>query len=206
MTRIVVVDDHPVFRKGLVALLRASGFDVVGEASNGLEALDVVADARPEVVLMDVSMPELGGIDATARLLARDPSLRVVFITQYDDPPTVTQAIRAGASAYVTKQATPEQILAAIDAAISGALLIGPGAARPILPESPPDTDDLTGLTTRERAVADLLSRGLDNHTIAERLVLSPKTAANYVSNILLKLGAADRADAARIIRRARGM
>lgn len=203
MTRIVVVDDHPVFRKGLIALLRASDLEVVGEAGSGLEALQVVADALPEVVLMDVSMPDLGGIEATERLLARHPELRVVVITLFEDEATVARALRAGASAYVTKQATPEQILSAISAAESGALWLGPGVPRPLggAPATPPV---FAGLTAREATIADLVSRGLTNPVIAERLHLSAKTVANYVSIIMLKLGADDRAEAARLVRAAR--
>jgi DNA-binding NarL/FixJ family response regulator len=205
MTRIVVVDDHPVFRKGIVALLRASDIEVVGEAGSGLEALSVVADTAPAVVLMDLSMPELGGIEATERLLAQHPKLRVVVITLFEDEATVARALRAGASAYVTKQSTPEQILAAISAAESGALWLGPGVPRPFgTSATVPGPPLLAGLTARESAIADLVSRGLANPVIAERLHLSVKTVANYVSIITLKLGAADRADAARLVRATR--
>lgn len=198
MMRAVVVDDHPIFRKGLVALLRASDIDVVGEAENGHQAIAIVQDERPDVVLMDVSMPELGGVGATERLVAELPALRVVVITMFDDEATVRRALEAGASAYVTKQADPAQILAAISAAESGALLIGAGVPRP---GSPPAATEIPGLTPRERAVADLIRRGLPNPVIAERLQLSTKTVANYVSIVMLKLGAVDRADAARILR-----
>lgn len=205
MTRVVVVDDHPVFRKGLVALLRASDLDVVGEAGSGLEALDVMADAAADVVLMDVSMPELDGIAATEQLLARHPDLRVVVITLFDDDATVARALRAGASAYVTKQSTPEQILSAISAAESGALWLGPGVPRPLgTATAAAEPLVLAGLTARESAIADLVSRGLPNPVIAERLHLSVKTVANYVSIIMLKIGAIDRADAARLVRAAR--
>ncbi len=203
MTRAVVVDDHPIFRKGLVALLRANDIDVVGEAQNGLEAIAVVHDSSPDVVLMDVSMPELGGIEATARLVGESPELRVVVITLFDDEATVARALDAGACAYVTKQASPAQILAAVAAAESGALLLGPGVPRPV--RTPAAETDFAGLTPRESAIADLVARGLPNPAIAERLHLSPKTVANYVSIVMLKLGAADRADAARILRSSRG-
>lgn len=204
MSRIVVVDDHPVFRKGLVALLRASDHEVVGEAASGLEALAAVADTAPEVVLMDVSMPELGGLEATERLVAASPELKVVVITLFDDEATVRRALEAGASAYVTKQSSPEQILAAIEAARAGALWLGAGVPRPL--SRPAESSALShlGLTAREAAVAELLGKGLSNPIIAERLHLSVKTVANYVSIVALKLGAADRADAARLIRAGR--
>lgn len=212
MTRVVVVDDHPIFRKGLVALLRASGLEVVGEAGSGIEALAVVGDVSPDVVLMDVSMPDLGGIEATERIIAAWPRIAVVVITLFDDELTVRQALRAGASAYVTKQATPDQILGAIDAAISGALWLGPGVPRPLTGPSGAGSGAAGGsssvvalsgfgLTARESAVADLIGRGLTNPVIAERLHLSVKTVANYVSIVMLKLGAVDRAEAARLIR-----
>lgn len=205
MTRVVVVDDHPVFRKGLVALLRASDVEVVGEAGSGIEALAVVTDAAPDVVLMDVSMPDLGGIEATERLLAEHADLRIVVITLHDDELTVTRALRAGASAYVTKQASPEQILAAISAAESGALWLGAGVPRPLGAAAAVEpAPAIAGLTPREWAIADLVSRGLSNPAIAERLHLSVKTVANYVSIVMLKVGAADRAETARIVRSAR--
>lgn len=206
MTRLVVVDDHPVFRKGLVALLRASDLEVVGEAGSGIEALAVVADTDPDVVLMDVTMPDLGGIEATERLLAEHPSLRVVVITLHEDEATVAQALRAGASAYVTKQSAPEQILAAIAAAESGALWLGPGVPRPLTGglSAAVTTTALPGLTARETVIAELIGKGLANPAIAERLHLSVKTVANYVSIVMLKLGADDRAEAARIVRAAR--
>jgi DNA-binding NarL/FixJ family response regulator len=200
MTRVVVVDDHPIFRKGLIALLRANDVEIAGEAADGLEALAVVAETLPDVVLMDISMPELGGIEATERIVTEHRGVRVVVVTLFDDEATVTAVLRAGASAYVTKQASPEQILAAISAAASGALLIGAGVPQPVagVRDRPPE---LAGLTARERAIADLLSRGLSNPVIAERLFLSPKTVANYVSIVIFKLGAADRVEAARLIR-----
>lgn len=210
MTRIVVVDDHPLFRKGLIALLRANNHEVVGEAASGLEAIQVVAREHPNLVIMDLSMPEMGGIEATEMLTAVDPNLRVVVVTLHDDEATVARTLRAGASAYATKQATPEQILAAIDAATAGALWIGPGVPRPLARQEhqtssiSPSPSMLPGLTPREGTIADLVGRGLTNPMIAARLNLSVKTVANYVSTIALKLGADNRADLAMRIRVAR--
>lgn len=202
-----MVDDHPVFRRGLIALLRAHDIEVVGEAGNGLEAVEIVAAESPDVVLMDLSMPDLGGVEATERLLAVDPAARVVVITLHDDEASVARALTAGASAYVTKQSSPEQILAAIEAAADGALWLGPGVPRPRPAVPQPDrrpTPVLAGLTPRESVIADLVSRGLPNPIIAERLHLSVKTVANYVSIIALKLGADDRAALAQLVRSAR--
>lgn len=201
--RAVVVDDHPVFRKGLIALLTANEIDVVGEAENGLEALAVIDAVVPDVVLMDLGLPELGGIEATERIVARTPGIHVVVITLYDDAQSVRAALAAGASGYVVKQASPEQIVAAVRAAAGGALWLGPGVARHVLgaPLGDVTTSGIPGLTPRENAIADLLSRGLGNPAIAERLHLSVKTVANYVSIVLLKLGAEDRGAAAALLR-----
>ena len=202
MSRIVVVDDHPVFRKGLIALLLAEGHDVVAEASDGEEAVAVVAAELPDVVLMDLSMPLRDGFEATAHITAAHPNTRVVVITLFDDEASVVQALEAGASGYVSKQAEPDQITGAIEAVVSGAMWLGAGVARPAL--SPATTGTPPGLTPREAVIADLLSRGLTNPVIAERLCLSTKTVANYVSTVMLKLGAADRGDAARKVRESR--
>lgn len=202
MTRIVVVDDHPVFRKGLVALLRAEGHDVVGEAADGIEAKAVVDQEVPDVVIMDLSMPTLDGFEATAYICASHPDTKVVVITLFDDEDSVVRALDAGASGYVSKQAPPEQITGAVDAVVSGAIWLGAGVARPTLTN--PASDHLPGLTPRERVIADLVARGLSNSQIAEQLHLSTKTVANYVSTVMLKLGADDRAEAARIVRNVR--
>ncbi|HET6530359.1 MAG TPA: response regulator transcription factor [Actinoplanes sp.] len=198
----MVVDDHPVFRKGLAALLRAEGHDVVAEASDGQEAIVLVDDHRSDVVLMDLAMPVRDGFDATAAITARHPSTKVVVITLFDDEVSVVRALQAGASGYVSKQADADQITGAVDAAVRGAMWLGAGVARPAL--SPQAAAALPGLTPRELVIADLVSRGLSNPMIAHQLCLSTKTVANYVSTVVLKLGAADRDDAARKIRAAR--
>ncbi len=199
MSRIVVVDDHPVFRKGLIALLRVEGHDVVAEASDGVEAVAVVTAELPDVVLMDLSMPLRDGFEATAHITAAHPNIKVVVITLFDDEASVVQALKAGASAYVSKQADPDQITGAVDAVVRGAMWLGAGVARPALP--PATTETLSGLTPREAMIADLISRGLTNPMIAERLCLSTKTVANYGSTVMLKLRAANRDEAARIVR-----
>jgi len=200
--RVVVVDDHPVFRKGLVALLSADGIDVVGEAENGLEAITVVEASSPDVVLMDLGMPELGGIEAIERIVAADPGIRVIVITLYDDEQSVRAALAVGASGYVVKQAPPDEIVAAVRATAAGALWIGAGVPRPgFAAVGSSVSPAISGLTPRESAIADLLSRGLSNPQIAQRLHLSAKTIANYVSIILLKIGADDRTAAAAILR-----
>lgn len=203
MTTVVVVDDHPVFRRGLVGLLTASGHEVVGQARGGLEALEVVAQVKPQVVLMDLSMPDGDGFEATARITAEHPDVAVVVVTLFSDEASVARALHAGAAGYLGKHAEPEHLIAAVEAASAGALWIGRGVERPAFgTRSGGGSAALPGgLTAREFVVADLLARGLANPAIAARLGLSTKTVANYVSAIVLKLAATDRADAARIIR-----
>lgn len=206
MTRVVVVDDHPVFRKGLVALLRASDIEVVAEAASGREAVEVVGRERPDLVLMDLGLPEMGGIAATEQIIAAYGPMPVVAITMYDDEQSVAAALTAGASGYVVKDSEPDQIVAAVRAALSGALWLGAGVPRPgFVPAPEPVGANPWRFTPREDAIARLLAKGLSNPVIAERLGLSAKTVANYVSGIIAKVGAEDRADAIRVIRGAAG-
>lgn len=203
MTRVAIVDDHPVFRRGLAALLRASGMTVAGEAASAVEAGAVVDADPPDVVLMDLGLPDGSGISATARITSSHPDVRVLVITMYDDGLTVHRALEAGASGFVTKDAAPDQIVAAVRAVEAGATMLGPGVPLPHL-ERAQEIDDPPGyltLTERERAVAHLLAQGLTNPILARRLGLSSKTVANYVSSVVLKLQAADRLDVARLMR-----
>ena len=204
-TRVMVVEDHPLFRAALVTLLRASCYDVVAEASSVAEAIAVASSCRPDMAIVDLGLPDAPGQHAIARMCAELPALRVVVLSMYEDPATVQQALDAGALGYVVKDAPPAEVIAAIKAAELGASVLGAGLARTRASvgsrEEPPED----GLTPRERAVADLIARGLPNRLIAERLGVSQKTVANYVSSVLLKLGAADRHEAARIVRTRQG-
>jgi DNA-binding NarL/FixJ family response regulator len=202
MSRLVVVDDHPVFRKGIVALLRAEGHEVVGEAGDGQEAIALVGAERPDAVLMDLSMPLKDGFEATAHITAAHPNTKVLAITLFDDEASVVRALEVGAAGYVSKQADPAEILAALSAVLQGAQWLGAGITRPTL--APSSRLSLPRLTRREQVIADLVGRGHTNRQIAEQLFLSPKTVANYVSNVLLKLGADSREDAAKMVRAAR--
>lgn len=203
MTTVVIVDDHPVFRRGLTALLRASGMRVVGEAASATEATEVVNATRPDVVLLDIGLPDASGITVSAAITARHPRTRVVVVSMHHDAVTVRRALDAGASGFVTKDAPPAQIIAAVRAAEDGATLLGPGVSIPRA-EPAAGRDEPPGylsLTERERAVAQMLAQGLPNPVVAERLGLSSKTVANYVSNVVLKLRATDRLHVARLMR-----
>ncbi|MGB4779300.1 response regulator [Microbacterium sp.] len=199
MTSIVVVDDHPIFRRGLVSLFEANGYDVVGEAAGAAEAIALVDNERPDILLLDLGLPDDSGVRVAERVSGLVPATRIVVITMFDDDGSVRDALRAGACGYVVKDASPAQLLAAVRAAEAGATVLGPGIERPDDPIAAPLTS--LGLTPRERSVLDLVARGLTNRQIAERLGLSGKTVSNNVSVILGKLGVADRGEAARTLR-----
>lgn len=205
MTRVLLVDDHPVYRRGLAALVAASGFDIAGEAASGEEAISAARTLGPDVVLMDLRLPELHGIEATERIVAENPAIRVVVVTMLDDDEAVRAALAAGAIGYVVKDASPEEIIAALRAAVLGASLVGSGVRRPIDPLAA--NGGVAGavrsasLTRRESQTAALLAKGLSNRAIAGRFGVSEKTVANYVSCVLLKLGVRDRYEAGRLVR-----
>ena len=166
MTRVMVVDDHPVFRRGLVALLRASGLEVVAEAASGEEAISVVERDSPDLILMDLGLPGIGGVAATAAITGAHPHIRVLVITQYDDETSVRSALDAGAAGYVLKQATADHILAAVAATQMGAQWLGSDVPRPSSRSADPATTLSThGFTPREAAVAELIGRGFPNHS-----------------------------------------
>jgi DNA-binding NarL/FixJ family response regulator len=206
--RVVVVDDHQIVRDGLVSLLTAlAGIEVVGSAADGREALHVVEEVGPDLVVMDIQMPHLDGIEATRFLTGRNPDLRVVMLTMNEDDDTVLSAIRAGACGYLLKGAGAEEVQHAIRTAAAGGMVFGAslaatvagffagfaaGAARGIVEEEQPFAD----LTDRERDVLDRLASGRTNDEIAAALFVSNKTVRNAVSSIYAKLHATGRADA----------
>lgn len=198
MTSVLLVDDHPVFRRGLAALLRSAEYEIVGEAASGTEAVEAALSHRPDLIVMDLGLPGLHGARATARIIAELPDTRVVVVTAFDDDGAVREALSAGASGFVLKDAPGDEILAALAAAQSGARLLGSGV--PLPGETSSERADL-GLTPREQEVARFIERGLGNAAIAGRLGISEKTAANYVSTILAKLHARTRHDAAEVLR-----
>ena len=201
--RILVADDHPVVRGGLVALLRTiAGFEVAGEAADGEAAVREAQLTRPDIVLMDVRMPGIDGVEATRRIRAAVPTTRVLMLTMYDDDATVFTATQAGAQGYLLKEAEQEEIVRAVRGVVAGEAIFGQGVAERVLGyfAGPPATASpeypFPELTERERVVLELLARGRRTTEIASELFLSPKTVANNMTNIFAKLQVASRAEA----------
>ncbi|MGI5242048.1 response regulator [Dactylosporangium sp. CA-139066] len=199
--RVLVVDDHDHFRAGLRALLdTAPEVEVCGEAATGEEALTAVARTHPDVVLLDLAMPGMGGIAATERIVATAPHARVLVLSMADDDDSIFAAVRAGARGYVLKGARRVEILRAVRAVADGEAIFGPAIATRLmgyfagLDRAAPDP--FPDLTQRERQILALVARHLTNPQIAERLGVSQKTVRNHVSNIFAKLRVADRAQA----------
>jgi DNA-binding NarL/FixJ family response regulator len=200
--RVLIADDHPLFRNGMRALLAADpDTEVAGEATTGDEAIALAATLQPDVILMDIQMPGVSGIEATRQILHTSPHIRILVVTMFEDDHSVFTAMRAGARGYVLKGARPEEMLRAIQAVGSGEAIFSPAIATRMLdffgglqPAAFPHA--LPELTDREREILDLIAQGQSNAAIARQLVLSPKTISNYVSNIFSKLQVADRAQA----------
>lgn len=209
MIRVVLADDHPLVRAGLRGLLAANpSFEVLAEAATGEEVVRAVEEHLPDVVVMDLQMPVLDGIEATRRIVAGMPSVGVLVLTMFEDDDSVFAAMRAGARGYLLKGAEASEVVRAIGAVAEGNAIFGPtvasrilryfgGLGAPVAPVAFPE------LTSREREVLDLVAAGATNSAIASRLFLSSKTVSNHVSNILTKLQAADRAEAIVRARRA---
>jgi len=197
MIRILLADDHPVVRDGLAAMLATQpDFAVIGEAGNGAEALTEAARLHPDVVLMDLEMPELDGIEAIRRLRAADPSVQVVVLTAFDTDERIVGAIQAGAQGYLLKGAPRAEIFAAIRTVSAGGALIPPVIASKLFRQVREDA-----LTAREKEVLELVAAGLANGEIAGRLFISERTVKFHVSSILAKLGAKNRTQAVRVAR-----
>ena len=201
--RVLIADDHQLFRDGLKALLHsAPDTEVLGEASTGKEAIQLAAECQPDVILMDLQMPELDGIEATRHIVRANPHINVLMVTMFEDDPSVFAAMRAGARGYVLKGAKHDEMLRAIRAVSSGEAIFSPSiaarmmsffaASRSVIPE-----EVFPDLTDREREVLNLIARGESNADIAHALTISVKTVRNHVSNIFGKLQVADRAQAA---------
>jgi DNA-binding NarL/FixJ family response regulator len=201
--RVAVADDQALVRGGFTVLLKSAvDIEVVGEASNGREAIDLVARERPDVVLMDIRMPELDGLEATRQITASDAETRVLILTTFDLDEYVFGALRAGASGFLLKDTNPEDLLAAVRVVAEGEALLAPRITRRLIeqfvqepasaPQQPPP--GLDTLTDREREVLAAVGRGLSNAEIGEELFMSHATAKTHVSRLLAKLYARDRA------------
>ncbi len=206
--RVAVVDDHPVFRRGLVTVLEElPGVEVVAEAADGAGAVAAVAEHRPDVVLMDLRMPGMGGLEATARIAAAHPEVGVVVLTMDTDDDAVFAALRAGARGYLLKEADGDDVHRALLGVARGEAVFGAGVAHRVMAAFARPTTRPTGafpqLTAREHEVLELVAAGLDNGAIARRLVLSDKTVRNRVSDVLTKLHARSRAEAVALARNA---
>jgi DNA-binding NarL/FixJ family response regulator len=201
-TRVVVVDDHDLFRTGLMNLLTEQGIHVVGEAATGEAAVKLVRDLAPDVVVMDIHMPGISGVDATRELAAVAPRSRVVVLTISEEDGDVVDAVMAGACGYLLKSSSIEELVAGIRAAAAGESLISPQIATKVLQllraQSPGRSQPLRAeLSQRELEVLKLIAIGKDNAEIAKDLFISPKTVKNHISNILMKLQIDNRIQAA---------
>ncbi|GAA4552981.1 response regulator transcription factor [Pseudonocardia xishanensis] len=195
--RVVLVDDHPLFRDGVAGLLRATGHEVVGVGGTGAEAVALAADLRPDVLVLDLHMPGGGGVEATRRIRAADPGARILVLTMDDADARVVDAVRAGARGYLLKESEPDELLHAVAAVARGEAVFGSALADRLASWlAAGRAEPFAGFTAREREVLDLVARGLGNAAIAERLGLAPKTVRNLVSAVLVKLQVTDRSAA----------
>ncbi|SHN27166.1 response regulator transcription factor [Cryptosporangium aurantiacum] len=198
--RVMIVDDHPLYREGLVTALAAMpDVEVVAECADGAAAVAAVDDAAPDVVLMDLQMPGLTGMEATRQVVDRRPGTAVLVLTMLEGDDAVFAAMRAGARGYLLKGAGRAEIARAIEAVAGGEVVFSAGVASRVLAwftSGGTQALPFPELTTREREILDLVARGLTNSAIAGRLFLSPKTVRNHVSNVFTKLQVADRAEA----------
>jgi DNA-binding NarL/FixJ family response regulator len=200
--RVAIVDDQALVRSGFRMILEAQDdFDVVGEAENGREAVDFVLASSVDVVLMDVRMPELDGIEATARIIREKPNTHVLILTTFDLDEYVARALRAGASGFLLKDVRPAQLIDAIRVVAGGDALLAPTITRRLLDRFAASLDagpspDLGGLTDRELEILKLVAEGMSNAEIADRLFLGESTVKTHVSAVLRKLGVRDRVQA----------
>jgi two-component system, NarL family, response regulator DegU len=195
--RILLVDDHRLVREGLRRTLEDAGFDVVGEAENGADGLELAERLRPHVVLMDVSMPVMDGITATKRMRSRAPEARVVVLTMHSDTDLVDRARAAGAAGYLLKDASGDEVVRGVQRALEGQRVISAGIGAAPEPTVPVEAgDDAPQLTEREAQILQLLADGFSPAAVAEKLYISPKTVRNHLSKIYEKLGVNSRSQA----------
>ena len=197
MIGVLVVDDHPVLRSGLAQLLeQAEGIELVGLAADGAEGVELAVSTRPDVVLMDLEMPGLDGVEATSRILSSCEGTRVVVLTSFSDRERILDALDAGATGYLLKDAAPDELLRGIHAAAAGQAPLAPKAAAELLAERR-DVRPAAELTPREREVLVMVAEGLPNKLIARRLEISEKTVKAHLTRVFERIGVSDRTQAA---------
>ena len=199
--RVLLADDHRLLREGLRRSLTDEGFEIVGEAADGEEACDLVDELRPDLVLMDVTMPNLNGVEATKRIHARHPDVRIVMLTMHADAEVVADAIRGGANGYLVKDCSTDEIATAIRQAVSGETALSPQLAASMLGElrrleRDHDSDEDRLITKREEEVLQLIADGCSTPEVAQQLFISQKTVKNHLAAIYQKLDARDRTQA----------
>lgn len=190
---VMLVDDHTMLRQGLRRSLEHEGLEVVAEASNGAEAVRLALSARPDVVLMDVSMPDVDGIEATRQLMRADARQRVVMLTMHVDRDVVERSVKAGAVGYITKDSSVKEVVMAVRMAADGDRILSPRVARAL--DAQPASDDAL-LSPREEELLQYIADGLGSAEVAERMCISPKTVKNHLASIYDKLGAHDKTQA----------
>jgi DNA-binding NarL/FixJ family response regulator len=200
--QVLVADDHTLFREGVRALLSSlPEIDVIGEAANGQEAIELAVILQPDIILMDIQMPGVNGIEASRRILDASPHIGIIVVTMFDDDDSVFAAMRAGARGYILKGADQNDMLRAIRAVARGGALFGPSIASRLIDffnkPTPAPSQAFPELTEREHEILDLVAQGLSNADIATKLTISLKTVRNHVSNIFNKLQVSDRVQAA---------
>lgn len=198
---VLIVDDHPIIRSGLRLLLELEeGIEVVAEAENAEDALRLASELQPDVILMDIQLPSMNGIEATRRIKTENPRIQILMLTMFQDDDSVFAAVRAGAQGYLLKGASQTEIVQSIRGVARGEAIFGAGAAERVMryfaATRPVSSPVFPELTPREREILELIAQRFSNTVIAGRLDLSPKTVRNYVSNIISKLQVADRSEA----------
>ena len=196
--RVLIADDHPLYRDGLKAALSAAEFDVVGEAGDGRQVVALSLKLQPDVVIMDLHMPGTGGIEATRRIASGSPHVAILVLTMLADEDSIFAAVRVGARGYLLKGAGQAEIVRAVQTVAEGGVVFGPSIARRVMEHfsGKHATEPFPELTGREREVLSMVAAGHNNAAIGARLMLAPKTVRNHISNILTKLQVSDRGQA----------